>query len=442
MIESLGRMFAKLMLAMSLLMPVAPESLTVHTGQIDGAEFRVEVPSSWNGTLLLYSHGTYPAGYTPPIEMASRPAARDDLLARGYALAASRYRVPHGHSVPDALRDQPALVSWFSREVARPRRVIAWGSSLGGLTSVLLGERSRFDGVLAMCGALGGAVLRSNQLLDLGFVFRTLLEPTLEVTRISDVALNEQRAVTAIDSALTTAHGRARLALANAVAGIPAWSRVHEPRPVAVVDAVTQAAVHDRTLARSLAWGSGRVDIETRAGGNPSWNTGVDYRVLLERSAQKELVMAAYREAGVPVEDDLSTLRAAPRVQADAAAVRWLHSFGDPAGRAQSPVVTLHALGDPTSVEHSGAYSGRDVRQLFVNRAGHCMHTAAEELTALRVLEHRISFGRWPAADLNALAGHYGPEMRVLQDWTTTPPRAETVAPGFVTHHPGRFPRP
>ncbi|MGW6929612.1 hypothetical protein ACWGE0_06045 [Lentzea sp. NPDC054927] len=435
-------MLGKLLLAVSLLMPAEPAGLTVHTGQIDGAEYRVEVPSRWNGTLLLYSHGTYPAGYTPRIEMASRPAARDELLARGYALAASRYRVPHGHAIPDALRDQPALVSWFSREVSKPRRVIAWGSSLGGLTSVMLGERSRFDGVLAMCGALGGAVMRSNQLLDLGFVFRTLLDPGLQVARISDPAANETRAVTAIDSALTSAHGRARLALANAVAGIPAWSRVHEPRPSEVVDAVTQAAVHDRTLARSLAWGSGRADIETRAGGNPSWNTGVDYRVLLERSSQKELVLAAYREAGVSLNDDLAALGAAPRVTADAAAVRWLHSFGDPSGRPQAPVVTLHALGDPTGVEHTGAYRGRDVRQLFVNRAGHCMHTAAEELVALRVLEDRISSGRWPASDLNALAGQYGPEMRVLQDWTTTPPREETVAPGFVTHHPGRFPRP
>ncbi|WP_439659764.1 hypothetical protein ACSHWB_46595 [Lentzea sp. HUAS TT2] len=167
----------KLLLAVSSLTPVEPAGLTVHTGQIDGAEYRVEVPFRWNGTLSLYSHGTCPAGYTPPIEMASRPAARTELLDRGYALAASRYRVPRGHSVPDALRDQPALVSWFSRSVGRPKRVIAWGSSLGGLTSVMPGERGRFDGVPAMCGALGGAVQRSGRLLDPGFVVRTPLSP-------------------------------------------------------------------------------------------------------------------------------------------------------------------------------------------------------------------------------------------------------------------------
>ncbi|MGW6446413.1 hypothetical protein [Lentzea sp. NPDC055074] len=69
-------MLGKLLLAVSLPMPVAHESLNVHTGQIDGADYRVEVPFRWNGTLSLYSHGTCPAGCTPPIEMASRPAAR------------------------------------------------------------------------------------------------------------------------------------------------------------------------------------------------------------------------------------------------------------------------------------------------------------------------------------------------------------------------------
>ena len=33
-------------------------ALTVHTGTLsDGATYLIEVPSPWNGTLLLYSHG-------------------------------------------------------------------------------------------------------------------------------------------------------------------------------------------------------------------------------------------------------------------------------------------------------------------------------------------------------------------------------------------------
>ena len=50
------------------------------------------MPSPWNGTLLLYSHGYRPPiGPNPPADTwGSRPVA-DELLARGYALAGSSY---------------------------------------------------------------------------------------------------------------------------------------------------------------------------------------------------------------------------------------------------------------------------------------------------------------------------------------------------------------
>ena len=37
-----------------------------YTGTIDGAGFRAEVPRRWNGTLVLFSHGYYPAGFGIP----------------------------------------------------------------------------------------------------------------------------------------------------------------------------------------------------------------------------------------------------------------------------------------------------------------------------------------------------------------------------------------
>ncbi|TWP52042.1 hypothetical protein FKR81_10660 [Lentzea tibetensis] len=82
----------------------------------------------------------------------------------------------------------------------------------------------------------------------------------------------------------------------------------------------------------------------------------------------------------------------------------------------------------------------RDVRQLFVGRAGHCTHTAAEELTALRVLEDRISTGRWPSTDPRALnreaAGH-GESFHSLYDWTVD--HTGPSAPAFVKCTPGQF---
>ena len=53
----------------------------------DGATWIADVPTNWNGVLLLYSHGFGPLAAAD----APDPASRDALLARGYALAGSSY---------------------------------------------------------------------------------------------------------------------------------------------------------------------------------------------------------------------------------------------------------------------------------------------------------------------------------------------------------------
>jgi hypothetical protein len=53
----------------------------------NGTTWIADVPSSWNGILVLYSHG-----FGPPLPANAPDAAtRDALLARGYALAGSSY---------------------------------------------------------------------------------------------------------------------------------------------------------------------------------------------------------------------------------------------------------------------------------------------------------------------------------------------------------------
>lgn len=428
------------------------QEVTVHTGEIDGARFRVEVPAKWNGTLLLYSHGLYGPGFVPDeLELVNQAAARPQLLAHGYALAASLYRTPNGYPVQQALDDQQRLIDWFNAQVGRPRRVIAWGASGGGLISVLLGERHprRIDGVVSMCGPVGGASGLMNQFLDLAFTIRVLLAPDrgLELVHISRPEANEATAATVVQEATTTAPGRARLALAAALASIPAWSRALESRPTSVSEQVAQVATYHQLLGW-FAWGAGRADVEGQAAGNPSWNVGVDYGRQLARSAGRPLVVQAYREARLDLNADLARLNATPRVRPDQRAVEWLVRYGQPTGRTPVPVLTLHAIGDVLPVEHERQYAelnthfGRtdQVRQLFVNRGGHCMHTAAEELTALAVLENRVRTGGWASTDpavLNRDAATLDPALRVLYDWTVD--QAGTAPPSFVTYSPGPF---
>ncbi|MEV7551087.1 hypothetical protein AB0N89_15815 [Amycolatopsis sp. NPDC089917] len=440
-------------LAAALIFTGAPaltsDDVRVHTGVIDGARYRVEVPPNWNGKLLLYNHGIYPPGYVPEVvELANREEAKSVLLGEGYALAASLYSKPNGFSAREAVQDQTALLSWFDRNVGRPAQVLTWGASGGGLNAVLLSERlpRRIDGVLAMCGPVAGGAALFGQALDLGFAVRTLLAPELEVVRIADPPANLAKAHQVIAKALESPDGRARLALANAFADVPGWSTALRPRSADVVEQVRQQTEFVQAVYDQFAWGAHRADLEAQAGGNPTGNIGVDYRGLLARSSERDLVNQAYRDAGLDLGADLAKLAVAPRVEADGAAARWLARIGTPTGHGRQPVVTLHPIGDGVAPGHERNYGDRvdsdRIRQVFVNRGGHCQHTAAEELTALRVLRDRVETGRWSSTSperLSAEANRFGPELHFLRDWLHGD--QGTTAPAFRRHHPAPLPR-
>ena len=66
------------------------------TGTLDGADYIIRVPANWNGTLLMFAHGTQ---FTPPAAEAApvawpevTPSLEEQLLGLGYALAGSGYR--------------------------------------------------------------------------------------------------------------------------------------------------------------------------------------------------------------------------------------------------------------------------------------------------------------------------------------------------------------
>ena len=203
-------------------------AVTCVTGTAeDGSTFKAEVPPRWNGTLLLYSHGYVPPFVpNPAAETARNRAVADELLADGFALAASSYAA-NGWAVQEALRDQIDLLDRFKRRFGKPRRTIAWGDSMGGMVTTGLVERypRRFDGALPFCGILGGAVGLWNQNLDLQYAIKTLLSASpdpavsvpasqLELVNITNWQANVALANAAATAAQATPEGRARLALA------------------------------------------------------------------------------------------------------------------------------------------------------------------------------------------------------------------------------------
>jgi hypothetical protein len=193
-------------------------------------------------------------------------------------------------------------------------------------------------------------------------------------------------------------------------------------------------------------------------GGNPSWNTGVDYKKQLALSIDNAEVHALYEQAGLDLDADLDTLNNATRISADPAAVDYLSQNIIFNGKIQVPVLTFHTTDDDAvSVQNEQAYAdvvakasnNSLLRQIYVHRGGHCNFTEAETIAALHTLVQRLDTGTWPELDpeeLNAAAERLGARYNVLYYCflcsAIAPPVGVPMAPTFLNYTPAPFLRP
>ena len=431
-------------------------SVTTVTGTLaDGAAFKIQCPAgAWNGTLFLYSHGYVVPGTNNPAQDVGDPVTGAWMLTHGFALAGSSYATT-GWAIQQALPDQIATLNTFGSTYTAPARTIAWGHSLGGIITAGLIQRfpGRFAGALPMCGVLSGGVGTWNAALDGAFAFQQLIDPSVAVVHITDPGGNLTGALSAAANAQTTMQGRARLALSAALGDTPGWFTPLSPEPAPGNFAAQEANQYlwfsqvDGPFIFAL-----RAELEARAGGNPSWNTGVNYFTQFAKSADMREVVALYQAAGLSLGADLQKLNNATRISADPGAVRYLAKNIAFNGQISIPVLTMHTTGDGlVAPENEQAYrsvvrsAGNTplLRQIFVHRAGHCTFTPAETVTAVRTLLRRLDTGSWtgkglrPAA-LNAKAAALGPRFNIF----IVNGKIVHAAPSFINFRPAPFLRP
>jgi pimeloyl-ACP methyl ester carboxylesterase len=428
---------------------------TVLCGSLaDGATYLIEVPAHWNQTLFLYSHGYVSPGSNNPAHDVGDPVTGGWLLSHGYALAGSSYSST-GWAIEQALPDQIATLGVFASDVGKPQHTVAWGHSLGGIITAGLIQRypNRFSAALPMCGVLAGGVATWNTALDGAFAFQQLVDPSVQITGITNPLANLQGAEAAGAAAQATPQGKARLALVAALADTPGWFTPLSPEPAAD-DFIGQEA-------NQFQWDANvdlpfifafRAELEARAGGNPSWNTGVNYVRQLSKSADREEVHALYTAAGLSLRADLQKLNNAARVRADPSAVRYLARNISFTGKITMPMLSMHTVGDGLVIpQNEQAYAsvvrkaGRSflLRQVFVSRAGHCAFTPAETITAVTSLLDRMQTGHWQdgaltPASMNTAAAALGPAYNIFLSGGNVVP----VAPAFASFQPTRYPRP
>jgi hypothetical protein len=404
----------------------ASSAATQHyTGSLaDGATWVADVPASWNGTIILYSHGFGPL----TAQDAPDTTTQADLLGLGYALVGSSYSGPSWWALASAVGDQFASLAAAEKLTGRPSRTIAWGTSMGGLVSAeeTQDARGRIDGTLTTCGLVAGALSLNNYQLDGEYALNELLAPSQHIQLVRYATASQASAAaaaltTVTAGAQTTAQGRARTALGAALLNEPTWFSGATPPSPADYPAQEQQQAAELT---SFVLGfimTGRYQIELAAGGNSSFTKGVNYAQILRRSSYLPEVRALYRAAGLSLDADLATLTRDADVTADPGAIATLARTSMVTGHLSVPELDIHTVYDQlVPIQQENWYRERVIRagsdplfrQAFVDTTGHCNFQPAGYVAALRALEHRLDTGRWGnatrPATLNAAASATG----------------------------------
>jgi hypothetical protein len=391
----------------------APAGTQVSGTLANGTTWIAEYPKPWNGTLILYSHGF------GPLTAADAPDAKTQaaLLADGYALAGSSYDPGNSEWALDtAVSDQFGTLAAVESTVlpSRPRHVLAFGTSMGGLISALEAQAGggKVDGALTTCGIVAGGVNLNEYQIDGEYAIAQLLgDPATQLVGFGDqnTALGTAAALTAdAAKAQATAAGQARLALAMAFLNVTPWDPAATAPAPAGDPAAQEAAEYDVLFSGAFSIMDfielGRISIEQAAGGQATWDVGTNFARVLADSPYRHQVAALYQAAGLNLGADLATLTAHTTIQADPAALRSLRATSVPTGRLAVPELDLHTIGDnlvPVQNESyysqlvSQAGSGSLLRQAYTSSFGHCNFSPSELVAGVQAVMRRVTSGYW-----------------------------------------------
>ena len=125
---------------------------TQYWGVHDGAGYRMEVPHSWNGKLVMWAHGYRGTGLELTVD--DHPL-RAYLLANGYAWAASSYS-RNDYDPGIGAIDTHKLTHLFRHKVGHPGLIYITGASMGGHVTAAIAETwpRTYAGAMPVCGVL------------------------------------------------------------------------------------------------------------------------------------------------------------------------------------------------------------------------------------------------------------------------------------------------
>ncbi len=288
-----------------------------------------------------------------------------------------------------AAADTENVRKLFVAEFGKPKRTYVHGQSWGGDVAAKIAETygkrpGAYDGALLTSGVLGGGSRGYDYRVDLRVVYQYYCHNHPRPSEPQYPLWEGLRP----DSTMTSAGLRARLQECTGFSSAAADRSALQQRNLDDILAVTH--IPERALAEShlrFATFTFRDIVSTRLGGrNPFTNQGVRY-------------------AGS--HDDKALNAGVERFSADPTARRDLSYDSDLTGKVSLPVLTLHAIDDPTAfVEHEAAYratlqgAGRagNLVQTFTKETEHSALSDSEYANSIAALDTWVRHGRKPTA--------------------------------------------
>lgn len=350
--------------------PIAPADDCQSGAFASGALWQICVPAvGWNGGLIVYAHG-----YVRPVQpIAIQPARLPDgtdlaVVAQslGYAYATTSYR-RNGLAIVEGVADIGELIDAFPTLSGRtPARSYVIGVSEGGLVATLLAEQSppRFSGALAACAPIGDFRRQVDYFGDFRVLFDYFFPGTIPPSPISipQNVINTWEppgsGATAVGAAVLFGGAQTQKLLSTAAASLQA--------PIGASNLLTGTI---GVLSYNIYSTN---DAIAQLGGNPFDNSSRSYTGSGADSA---------------LNNGVQRFSAAP------AALNTIAAKYQTTGDVRIPFVTLHTSGDEiVPVWHEALYAakaqaaGRAIRQITVQRTGHCNFSAPEMLAAFNGL--------------------------------------------------------
>ena len=365
----------------------------------DGAPYAMQVPANFNGTVALYSHGyrynvDIPAaipligGYkitnTPEPVPGGNAEVAKYFFSQGIAIVGSGF-ARQGWNPDSAIKTNVELIDTFKKQFPKTTKVVAWGSSLGGVITQGLAEKhpDLVSAVAPMCMAdnvapqltmagdflwgvkvlfdpsikagnySAGAAGVAESYADLGKVFTVMgkLQAALATGAWPDTSSATGKALQAAG-----VPSRSALLLLGLMAGLPTQSAhfdsISGPEgalkltfPLALSPAL--AILENGTNAAALAVLATQ-DVENQVGGAIFDNTKTDYaaridgeRVIYNAALSGNTVIDALLGALSPANPG------APRAVANPAAVAKMNALHVNTGKINVPTVLMVGVADP-----------------------------------------------------------------------------------------------